>query len=71
MHALPPVANPLAPRMARPYLPPIRFRAKAYAKFCISFDQALAELESCYPSRPAPLTIEGRQKVLKKRRRPK
>ena len=71
MHALPPVANPLAPRMARPYLPPIRFRAKAYAKFCIAFEVALAELESRYPTRTTPLTIEGREKRLKKRGRPK
>jgi hypothetical protein len=67
MHVLPPVANPLAPRMARSYLPPIRFRAKAYAKWCLEFDQALRELESRYPSRAPMLTIEGRAKRLKRR----
>jgi hypothetical protein len=68
MHALPPVANPLAPRISRPWLPPIRFRAKAYIKLCLAFDKALRDLESQYPSRPILLTIEDRQKRLKKRR---
>jgi hypothetical protein len=67
MHVLPPVANPLAPRSPRPWLPPIRFRAKAYATFCIAFDQALTELEARYPSRVPMLTIEGRAKRLKRR----
>lgn len=71
MHALPPVANPLAPRIARSYLPPIRFRAKAYVKFCLDVDRALRELESRYPTRPAPLTLAGREKWQKKRPRPK
>jgi hypothetical protein len=71
MHVLPPVANPLAPRFARQYLPPIRFRAKAYAKWSLDFDQALRQLELRYPQRPTLLTIEGREKRLKKRPRPK
>jgi hypothetical protein len=71
MNTLPPVANPVSVRLPRPYLPPIKFRAKAYASFCERFDQALADLEARYPGRPAPLTIEARQKRLKKKRRPK
>jgi hypothetical protein len=67
MHALPPVANPLAPRFARSYLPPIRFRAKAYVKFYLTVDQGLAELEARYPSRAPMLTIAGRAKRLKRR----
>ena len=66
MHALPPVANPLAPRVERPWLPPMRFRAKPYVKLCLSFDKALKDLEARYPSRPVMLTIEGRQKRLKR-----
>jgi hypothetical protein len=67
MHVLPPLANPLAPRVARSYLPPIRFRAKAYAKWCLQFDQALRDLESRYPARAPLLTIDGRAKRLKRR----
>jgi hypothetical protein len=67
MHVLPPVGNPLAPRLSRAYLPPIRFRAKPYVKFCLDFDQALTELEARYPSRATMLTIEGRAKRLKRR----
>ncbi len=68
MHALPPVANPVTPRHERSWLPPVRFRTKAFTRFCLAFDQALAELEARYPSRPL-LTLEGREKRL--RRRPK
>jgi hypothetical protein len=71
MNILPPVANPVSARLPRPYLPPIKFRAKAYAAFCERFDQALAELEDRYPGHPAPLTLEAREKHLKKKRRPK
>jgi hypothetical protein len=67
MHALPPVANPLAPRHQRSWLPPVRFRAKPYIQFCLAFDQALADLEARYPSRTPMLTIEGRAKRLKRR----
>jgi hypothetical protein len=67
MHALPPVANPLVPRIARPWLPPIRFRAKAYARFSLGFDKALAQLEARYPSHRPLLTIEARAKRLKRR----
>lgn len=67
MHALPPVANPISPRAERLWLPPIRFRAKAFIKFCLTVDQGLAELEARYPSRAPLLTIEGRTKRLKRR----
>jgi hypothetical protein len=71
MSILPPVANPVSVRLPRPYLPPIRFRAKAYATFCKQFDQALADMEERYPGHPAPLTLAARDKHLKKKRRPK
>ena len=67
MHALPPVANPLAPRNERSWLPPVRFRAKPFLKFSLAVDQALAELEARYPSKPLLLTIEGRAKRLKRK----
>jgi hypothetical protein len=67
MHTLPPAANPLAPKFARSYLPPIRFRAKAFIKFCLTVDQGLAELEARYPARAPMLTIKGRAKRLKHR----
>jgi hypothetical protein len=67
MHALPPVANPLSPRLARSWLPPIRFHARPYLTFCMKFDAALRDLESRYPSRAPMLTIEGRAKRLKHR----
>ena len=66
-HALPPVANPDTPRHRRSWLPPVRFRTKAFIKFCISFDRALANLEARYPTRAPLLTIEGRAKKLKRR----
>jgi hypothetical protein len=71
MHILPPVANPVSPRIPRPWLPPVRFRAKPYLQFCRDFDAALRELESRYPSQPRPLSIELREKRLKKKPRPK
>jgi len=66
--ALPP-ANPLVPALACPGLLPIRFGLKPYLELCHSFDQALAELEARYPSKRPVLTLEGRNKRL--RRRPK
>ena len=67
MHALPPLANPLTPRKERSWLPPVRFRAKAFIRLCMEFDKALADLEARYPSPPVLLTIEGRAKRLKRR----
>ena len=69
MPTLPPAANPLLPRTASPWLTPIRFGVKPYLDFCRSFDQALAELEARYPSRVKMLTIEGRNKKLKRKRK--
>jgi hypothetical protein len=54
-----------------PWLPPISFGAKPYLALCRSFDQALKDLETKYPSHRRLLTIEARAKRLKKRRRPK
>jgi hypothetical protein len=48
---------------------PIRFGLKAYLELCHSFDRALAELEARYPSKRPVLTLESRNKRL--RRRPK
>lgn len=49
--------------------PPIRFRAKPYHEFCRNLDHALAMLEQRYPSHARMLTIDDRNKKL--RRRPK
>lgn len=69
MHALPPAANPLVPRANRTWLPPLRFGVKPYLELCRSLDQALAELEARYPPHPRVLTLEARNKKL--RRKPK
>ncbi len=67
MHALPPAANPLVPGTDCPWLAPIRFGVKPYLALCRSFDQALAELEARYPSHRRVLTLEGRNKKLRRR----
>jgi hypothetical protein len=69
VYALPPPANPLVPGVACPGLLPIRFGLKAYLEFCRGFDEALAELEARYPSKRPLLTLEARNKRV--RRRPK
>lgn len=71
MPTLPSAANPLFPSTASPWLAPIRFRVRPYLQFCRSFDKALAELEARYPSHVQMLTIEGREKRLSRKRRPK
>jgi hypothetical protein len=68
MSALPPAASP-EPRIESYWLAPIRFGVKPYLELCHSFDQALAELEARYPTHRRVLTLEGRNKKL--RRRPK
>ncbi|MEX2309228.1 MAG: hypothetical protein WD738_16630 [Pirellulales bacterium] len=69
MYALPPPANPLVPGVTCPGLLPIRFGLKPYLELCRSFDQALAELEARYPSKRPLLTLDARNKRV--RRRPK
>jgi hypothetical protein len=69
MFLLPPPANPVTPGADCPWLPPIRFGVKPYFKFCRSFHQALLELEARYPSHRPLLTLDARNKRL--RRRPK
>jgi hypothetical protein len=48
-------------------LRPIRFGLKPYLEFCHAFDRALAELEARYPGTPRLLTLEARNKKLKRR----
>ena len=67
MHALPPAVSPLVVGINSPWIPPIRFGVKAYLDLCRSFDQALAELEALYPSHRRILTLEARNKKLKRR----
>ena len=67
MYALPPPANPLVPAVASHGLLPIRFGLKPYLELCHRFDQALAELESRYPSRRPLLTLQARNQRLKRR----
>ena len=69
MYVLPPATNPLVPGVACPGLLPIRFGLKAYLELCHEFDRALADLEARYPGKPRVLTLEARNKRL--RRRPK
>jgi hypothetical protein len=59
----------LVPGVASPWLLPIRFGLKPYIELCHSFDRALAELEARYPSHRPVLTLDARNKRL--RRRPK
>jgi hypothetical protein len=68
---LPPAANPLLPRTASPWLAPIRFGVKPYLEFCRSLDQALAELEARYPSHRRVLTLEARDRIVKRKRKRK
>ncbi len=67
MSALPPAANPLVPGVVCPGLLPIRFGLKAYLDFCHQFDRALADLEARYPGKPRVLTLEARNKMVKRR----
>ena len=71
MPTLPPAANSLLPTTASPWLAPIRFGVKPYLEFCRSIDESLAELEVRFPSHTRMLTIEGRQKKLNRKRKPK
>jgi hypothetical protein len=57
----------LLPPTSSPWLAPIRFGVKPYLEFCRSFEQALAELEARYPSHPKQLTLEARNKKLKRK----
>jgi hypothetical protein len=57
----------LVPDVAYSGLLPIRFGLKPYLELCRSFDQALAELESRYPSKRPMLSLEGRNKRIKRR----
>jgi hypothetical protein len=71
MPTLPPATNPLLPTTASPWLAPIRFGVKPYLALCRSFDEALAELEARYPSHRRVLTLDARNKQLKRRRKRK
>jgi hypothetical protein len=66
---MPPAVNPLIPGTVCYGLRPIRFGLKPYLEFCHAFDRALADLEARYPGKPRVLTLEARNKKL--RRRPK
>ena len=67
MYPLPPAANPLIAGFDCPWLPPICFGVKPYFELCQSFDKALEELESRFPSHRPVLTVELRNKKLKRR----
>jgi hypothetical protein len=59
--------NPLVPGTVSYGLRPVRFGLKPYLEFCHAFDRALAELEARYPGKPVVLTLEARNKKLKRR----
>jgi hypothetical protein len=67
MSALPPVTKSLIPAVVCPGLLPIRFGLKPYLDLCHKFDAALAELEMRYPARHPVVTLETRNKLLKRR----
>jgi hypothetical protein len=67
MSALPPAVNPLV--VGDNWLPPLRFRPQSYLELSESFDKVLRELEARFPSHRPLLTLESRNKKL--RRRPK
>jgi hypothetical protein len=69
MSALPPVAKSLVPAVVCPGLLPIRFGLKPYLDLCHKFDAALAELEVRYPGKKRIITLETRNKLLKRRPR--
>jgi hypothetical protein len=65
--AKPPSVNPLVPEVSHSGLLPIRFGLKPFLDLCQNFDRALAELEARYPSRRPLLTLQARNKRLKRR----
>jgi hypothetical protein len=67
MHPLPPAANPLIAAVDCPWLPPICFGVKPYLELCQSFDRALKELEARFPSHRRVLTLQARNKRMKRR----
>jgi hypothetical protein len=67
MSALPPVAKSLVPAVVCPGLLPIRFGLKAYLELGHKFDAALAELEARFPAKHRVVTLETRNKFLKRR----
>ena len=67
MSALHSTVKPLVPTVVCPGLLPIRFGLKPYLELCHQFDKALAELEALYPGKPRVLTLEARNKKLKRR----
>ena len=67
LHALPPAVNPMVVGVGSPWLPPVHFGLKRYLDLCRSLDQALSDLEARFPSHRRLLTIEARNKRLKRR----
>ena len=68
MPALPPITNPLQPRVSRSWITPIRFRTKPYRELSQSLSEALEELESRYPSHRKLLIAERRAKQQKRKK---
>lgn len=69
MQPLPPISNPLRPRVRRSWMAPIRFRAKPYLELSESISRALAELEARYPSHRA--TMVERRQIQNRPRKPR
>ena len=67
MYPLPPAANPLVACFDCPWLPPICFGVKPFIELNESFDKALKELETRFPSHRPVLTVELRNKKLQRR----
>jgi hypothetical protein len=69
MHALPPITNPLRPKVSRSWIPPIRFRTKPYLELSQSLSDALAELEARYPSHRTAAVQERKLRQLRRKPR--
>jgi hypothetical protein len=67
MYPLPPAPNPLIAEFDCPWLPPICFGVKQFLELNQSFDAALKELEARFPTHRPLLTVELRNKKLKRK----
>jgi len=72
MDAQSPLTNPLQPTRSRSWIPRLRFRRKAFAEFCQSIDESLAQLEARYPSPRRAVVTDRRARLFQRQaHRPK
>ncbi|MCC7474907.1 MAG: hypothetical protein IT425_05895 [Pirellulales bacterium] len=63
----PSAATPLIASIDSPWLPPVCFGEKPYVRLCKQFEKALRQLEAQYPVRHRTMTLEARNKFLKRK----